>query len=53
MKKLYAVHGGENIYSIVKADFKEEAFDVFASHQMEDEIFKEHISEFVVNNSLL
>ncbi|ASK64103.1 hypothetical protein CFK37_19055 [Virgibacillus phasianinus] len=53
MSKLYAIHGGESIFAIVKADSKEKAFDVFASNQVGDEIIREHISEFVVNSGLL
>src|SRR5699024_4703648 len=32
---------------------KEEAFDIFASNQIEDEYMREHISEFLITESLL
>jgi hypothetical protein len=53
MKKLYAVLGKPSVYGVVKAESKEEAFDVFAKSQLEDGNFTEEITEFITNFSLL
>lgn len=53
MNNLYAIHGGESLFSIVKANSKEDAFDIFAGNQIEDEIMNEYISNFIINDSLL
>jgi hypothetical protein len=53
MTKLYAVHGGESIFTVVKADSEKEAFDIFAENQIDDESLVEQITEFITNASIL
>lgn len=53
MKNLYAVHGGESIFTIVKAKSNAEAFDIFASNQVEDANLNDFITSFAVNDGLL
>ncbi|KAA6446978.1 hypothetical protein [Bacillus swezeyi] len=53
MTRLFAVHGGPSIYAIVKAETNDEAFDVFAKSQINDQIFREHVDYFSVNANLL
>ncbi|WP_200411898.1 hypothetical protein [Virgibacillus salexigens] len=54
MGNLYAIHGGESVFAIVKASSKKNAFDVYASNQMEDDKhIWEYISEFKINDCLL
>lgn len=52
MTKLFAVHGGSSIFTVVKANVEEEAFNIFAENQIEDEIFREHIDQYTVNAGL-
>lgn len=52
-KKLFAVHGGPSIYALVQATDKEDALNVFAKGQIEDETIREEIDNFIVNGSLL
>lgn len=53
MEKLYAVHDGEEYFAIVKGDSKEGAFESFVESKIEDRYIQEHITEFIVNSSLL
>lgn len=53
MTKLYAVYRGENTFAVVKAESEEEAFNIYAEHQVNDEIFREYITQFFANDSLL
>lgn len=53
LNNLYAIHGGESLFSVIKANSKEDAFDVFASNQIADKVMHEYISEFKVDDSLL
>lgn len=52
MNELYAVHGGESIFSIVKANSKEEAFNIFARNQIEDENLNKFITELGFDGGL-
>jgi len=52
MTKIYAVHGGSSIFTLVKASNEEDALTVFASNQLKDEILVETINEFSVNAGL-
>lgn len=53
MNNLYVIHGKESIISIVKANTKEEAFDIFARNQIEDENLNYFITSFAPNDGLL
>ncbi|MGE1198301.1 hypothetical protein ACQJ18_26815 [Priestia megaterium] len=53
MTLFFAIHGGESIYSVVKAESKEDAFTEFARGQISDESMMEEINSFVTNGSLL
>ncbi|MFJ8458886.1 hypothetical protein ACIQ57_07110 [Lysinibacillus xylanilyticus] len=53
MDNFYAIHGGASIYSVVKANSEEEAFNVFARNQINDKHLREEIGSFTVNASLL
>jgi len=52
LTNLYAVHGRENIFTVVKANSKKEAFDVFASNQIKDENLNDFITNFAINEGL-
>lgn len=53
MTKLYAIHGRPSIFVLVRAKTKNEAFDIFAKTQIEDDSFREEIDSFTINDSLL
>ncbi|MGJ9383890.1 hypothetical protein [Salipaludibacillus sp. CF4.18] len=53
MSNLYGVHGGSSIYALVKAKSEQEAFNIFAKSQIDDETLREEIDSFIVNASLL
>lgn len=53
MTNLYAVHGVESTFTIIKANSKEEAFNIFANNQIEDENLQDFITSFAVNDGLL
>lgn len=55
LEKLYVAHNVEGLISIIKANSKEEAFDIFVTNKVkeDDDIIKEHVSEFITNSSLL
>jgi hypothetical protein len=53
MDNLFAVHGGPSIYALVKAKTEQEALNIFAGSQMDNDIIREEIDSFIVNASLL
>ncbi|MGX7595607.1 hypothetical protein ACWNS2_10180 [Planococcus plakortidis] len=53
MENLYGVHAGSSTFVIVKANSEQEALDVFAKSQINDELLREEIDSFIVNSSLL
>lgn len=53
MPKLFGIAAGSDVFAVVKAETKNEAFDLFAESQINDETFREEVDTFVVNASLL
>ncbi len=53
MPKLFAIAAGSDVFAVVKAETKNEAFDLFAESQINDETFREEVDNFAVNASLL
>lgn len=47
---MYAVYGASNVFSVIKASSRDEAFDIFASNQIKSEILNEYISGFIIND---
>lgn len=52
MEKLYVVYALESSITVVKANSKEEALDVFADTQVNNEILEEIISRFSLSDGL-
>ncbi|WP_078427492.1 hypothetical protein [Alkalihalobacterium alkalinitrilicum] len=53
MEKTFAAHDNEGFFVIVKASSKGEAFEHIIKLKTKDEILIDHITEFIVNGSLL
>lgn len=53
MPKLFGIAAGSDVFAVVKAETKNEAFDLFAESQINDETFREEVDNFAVNASLL
>lgn len=53
MSHLYVVYALDSTISVVKAESKAEAFDIFATNQINDKIFSIFIKEFDAGDGLL
>ena len=51
MNKIYALSTEDGLAVVVNADSKEEAREVFISHQMDNEFVQEYISNFIIVDS--
>lgn len=43
MPKLFGIAAGSDVFAVVKAETKNEAFDLFAESQINDETFREEV----------
>lgn len=51
MSKIYSAHVRSNMFAVISANSKEEALDVFMNNQINNDIIRKHISEFIVGDS--
>jgi hypothetical protein len=52
-KKLFAIHGDDSIFAVVRAETKEEAFDIFANNRKDSEWFREYVDNLSFHTSFL
>jgi hypothetical protein len=51
--KLYSIYGDNSIFAVVRAETKEEAFDIFANNRKDNEWFREYVDNMSYHESLL